>query len=64
MIVFYFQVAPKIKERMMVEGTMMITYQPLNDLPNFFRLVVQNSSLTYSDMDYIIKEFERLGKDL
>lgn len=49
---------------MMIEGTMMITYQPLNDLPNFFRLVIQNSSLHYNDMDYIINEFERLGKDL
>jgi glutamate decarboxylase len=57
-------VAPKIKERMMKEGTMMITYQPVNDLPNFFRLVLQNSSLTKSDMDYFINEIERLGSDL
>ncbi|XP_065208108.1 cysteine sulfinic acid decarboxylase [Planococcus citri] len=57
-------VAAKIKEKMMIEGTMMITYQPLNDLPNFFRLVIQNSSLNYNDMDHIISEFERLGKDL
>lgn len=58
------QVAPKIKERMMKEGTMMITYQPVNDLPNFFRLVLQNSSLTRSDMDYFVGEIERLGSDL
>lgn len=58
------QVAPKIKERMMKEGTMMITYQPLNDLPNFFRLVLQNSSLTLADMDYFVNEIERLGSDL
>lgn len=49
---------------MMKEGTMMITYQPVNDLPNFFRLVLQNSSLTRSDMDYFINEIERLGSDL
>lgn len=49
---------------MMREGTMMITYQPLNDLPNFFRLVVQNSALNTDDMDFIIKEFVRLGENL
>lgn len=43
---------------------MMITYQPLNDLPNFFRLVVQNSSLNHHDMDHVIREFIRLGQDL
>ncbi|XP_050533627.1 cysteine sulfinic acid decarboxylase [Daktulosphaira vitifoliae] len=58
------QVAPKIKERMMKEGSMMITYQPINDLPNFFRLVLQNSSLTQEDMNFFISEIERLGSDL
>lgn len=48
----------------MKEGTMMITYQPVNDLPNFFRLVLQNSALTVDDMDYFISEIERLGSDL
>ncbi|KAG8229306.1 hypothetical protein J437_LFUL009065 [Ladona fulva] len=58
------KVAPKIKERMMRNGTMMITYQPQGTLPNFFRLVIQNSSLTHVDMDFFITEIERLGKDL
>ncbi|ETN67277.1 black [Anopheles darlingi] len=58
------KVAPKVKERMMKEGSMMITYQPIHDKPNFFRLVLQNSSLDKSDMNYIIDEIERLGKDL
>lgn len=57
-------VAPELKRRMMLKGSMMITYQPLNDLPNFFRLVVQNSALNYKDMDYIIEEFGRLAVDL
>lgn len=48
----------------MLKGSMMITYQPLNDLPNFFRLVVQNSSLDKQDMDYVVDEFVRLGKNL
>ncbi|XP_073968450.1 glutamate decarboxylase-like protein black [Rhodnius prolixus] len=58
------QVAPLMKERMMREGSMMITYQPMKDLPNFFRLVLQNSALTQEDMDYIIMEIERLGHNL
>ncbi|XP_040166564.1 cysteine sulfinic acid decarboxylase [Anopheles arabiensis] len=58
------KVAPKVKERMMKDGSMMITYQPIHDKPNFFRLVLQNSSLDKSDMNYIIDEIERLGKDL
>ncbi|XP_058447486.1 cysteine sulfinic acid decarboxylase [Malaya genurostris] len=58
------KVAPKVKERMMREGSMMITYQPIHDKPNFFRLVLQNSSLDKSDMNYIIDEIERLGSDL
>lgn len=58
------KVAPKIKERMMKEGTMMVTYQPQKELPNFFRIVFQNSGLEKSDMIHLINEFERLGIDL
>lgn len=58
------KVAPKIKERMMKSGSMMVTYQPQKTLPNFFRIVFQNSGLDKSDMIHLIEEFERLGKDL
>ena len=58
------KIAPKIKERMMKEGTMMITYQPLRNKPNFFRFVLQNSALTHDDMLHIINEIVRLGSDL
>nr|BDD85283.1 aspartate 1-decarboxylase 1 [Ischnura senegalensis] len=58
------KVAPRIKELMMRHGTMMITYQPQGNLPNFFRLVIQNSALTHNDMDFFIEEIERLGRDL
>lgn len=58
------KVAPKIKERMMKEGNMMITYQPLRAKPNFFRLVLQNSALNKDDMLHFIDEIERLGSDL
>lgn len=58
------KVAPKIKERMMKEGNMMMTYQPIHDKPNFFRLVLQNSALNREDMLYFIDEIERLGCNL
>lgn len=58
------KVAPKIKERMMREGSMMVTYQPLRHLPNFFRLVVQSSGVTHTDVDFFINEIARLGADL
>ncbi|CAB3365313.1 Hypothetical predicted protein [Cloeon dipterum] len=58
------KVAPKIKERMMREGSMMVTYQPLRHLPNFFRLVVQSSGVTHEDIDFFIHEIARLGADL
>ncbi|XP_063535523.1 cysteine sulfinic acid decarboxylase [Cydia strobilella] len=58
------KVAPKIKERMIKEGSMMVTYQPQGDLANFFRIVFQNSALDHKDMVYFANEFERLGKDI
>lgn len=57
-------VAPKIKERMMKEGNMMMTYQPLGTKPNFFRLVLQSSALNRDDMLHFIDEIERLGCNL
>lgn len=58
------KVAPKIKERMMKDGTMMITYQPLRTKPNFFRLVLQDSSLSKQDMMHFIELIENYGEQL
>ncbi|KAK6632509.1 hypothetical protein RUM43_013276 [Polyplax serrata] len=58
------KVAPRIKERMMREGSMMVTYQPLRELPNFFRLVIGNSALGPDDMDHIIEVIQTLGSDI
>jgi len=58
------KVAPKVKERMVKSGSMMITYTSLGDLANFFRLVLQSSSVTHQDMDFFADEIERLGCDL
>ncbi|CAH1170096.1 unnamed protein product [Phaedon cochleariae] len=58
------KVAPKMKEKMMKEGCMMVTYQAQKEHPNFFRIVFQSSGLEKADMIHFIEEFERLGKDL
>lgn len=58
------KVAPAIKERMMKEGSMMITYQPLKSMPNFFRLVLQDSSLNQRDMLHFIELIEKYGEEL
>ncbi|XP_012230302.1 cysteine sulfinic acid decarboxylase [Linepithema humile] len=58
------KIAPMIKERMVRAGTMLITYQTLRDMPNFFRLVLQNSGLTEADMKFFVEEIERLAADL
>ncbi|XP_066588147.1 cysteine sulfinic acid decarboxylase isoform X2 [Prorops nasuta] len=58
------EIAPIVKERMVKKGSMLITYQPLRGMPNFFRLVLQNSGLTEADMEFFIEEIERLSNDL
>ncbi|KAK0098454.1 hypothetical protein PV326_008217 [Microctonus aethiopoides] len=52
------------EERMVKKGSMLVTYQPIRGQPNFFRLVIQNSSLTEADMKYFVNEFEVLSEDL
>lgn len=58
------EVAPVLKERMVRKGSMMITYQSIKGLPNFFRLVLQNSGLTEADMRFFVEKLEAYGKDL
>uniref|UniRef100_A0A8C4KYM7 Glutamate decarboxylase 1 n=1 Tax=Equus asinus TaxID=9793 RepID=A0A8C4KYM7_EQUAS len=63
-IYIYTQIAPKIKAQMLEEGTAMISYQPCGDKVNFFRMVFSNPATRQTDVDYLIDEIERLGKDL
>ncbi|CAL1538573.1 unnamed protein product [Lymnaea stagnalis] len=58
------KVAPLIKQRMTEQGTLLIGYQPDGDLVNFFRMVVVNHKVTEQEMDFVISEIERLGKDI
>ncbi len=58
------KVAPHIKKRMMLEGTMMLSYQPLDEHPNFFRMVFCNQATREEDVIFLCDEIERLGNDL
>lgn len=58
------QVAPKIKEKMMEEGSTMIGYQPLGDKVNFFRCVFSNPATQRQDVDFLVEEIARLGCEL
>uniref|UniRef100_G1U7N6 Glutamate decarboxylase 1 n=2 Tax=Oryctolagus cuniculus TaxID=9986 RepID=G1U7N6_RABIT len=58
------KIAPKIKARMTEEGTAMISYQPCGDKVNFFRMIFSNPATRQTDVDYLIDEMERIGKDL
>lgn len=42
----------------------MLGYQPLKELPNFFRFVSQNSALTKKDVDYILDHITEIGRGL
>lgn len=56
--------APKIKARMMERGTTMVGYQPDKQRPNFFRMIISNQASTKEDMDFLVEEIDRLGRDL
>ena len=49
---------------MVAEGTMMMNYQPLQDLPNFLRMTLTAPRATKEDMDFVLDEVERLGRDI
>eukprot|EP00105_Crassostrea_gigas_P004872 XP_011418227.1 PREDICTED: cysteine sulfinic acid decarboxylase [Crassostrea gigas] len=58
------KVGPKVKEGMMKAGSMMVGYQPDGDFVNFFRMIISNLDTVKSDMDFVVDEIDRLGKDL
>lgn len=61
------KIAPIIKERMIKAGSLMIGYQPLpyKGLKNFFRMVLHSvPNPTRKDMEHIVNEIEKFGKDL
>lgn len=57
------KVAPQIKARMIEKGSVMMTYQPRKDLPNFFRMTFITPT-TEKDLDWLLAEIETLGEDI
>ncbi|GLH12200.1 Glutamate decarboxylase [Gryllus bimaculatus] len=60
-------VAPKIKERLVLAGCLMIGYTPLSHkgIKNFFRMVVTcQPPATVEDMDYVIEKIEEYAIDI
>lgn len=55
---------PKLKSMMMNTGTLMISYQPLDHWPNFFRSIISNQAVDESDIDFLLDEMDRLGQNL
>lgn len=53
-----------LKGLMMKKGSMMISYQPLGELPNFFRSIISNQAQTEADIEFMLDELDALGKDL
>ena len=50
--------------RMMYAGNLMVSYQPLDDKPNFFRSIISNQAVTEEDVEFMLEEMDRLGIDL
>jgi glutamate decarboxylase len=57
-------IAPQIKAGMMLNGSMMMSYQPLDDYCNFFRMVFCTQATREEDVIFLCDEIERIGKDL
>lgn len=48
----------------MESGTIMVGYQPADDIPNFFRNIISNGAVKEEDIEFLLAEFDRLGHDL
>ena len=56
--------APRIKAKMMEKGSTMVGYQPLGELPNFFRMIVSNPATNCADIDFLVEEIAKLGEEI
>ncbi|XP_043597043.1 glutamate decarboxylase isoform X1 [Bombus pyrosoma] len=57
-------ICPILKGRMMQSGTLMVGYQPDDRRPNFFRNIISSAAVTEADVDFLLDEMDRLGRDL
>ena len=61
------KVAPRIKEEMIMDGSLMIGYQPIpyKNLKNFFRMVIHAvPKPSRENMDFVVNEIERIGSKM
>jgi hypothetical protein len=61
------KIAPAIKERLIMKGTLMIGYTPMmhKGRENFFRMVVNcQPPPTHANMDYVVQQIQHYGEDL
>eukprot|EP00736_Rhodelphis_marinus_P012761 Rmarinus@m.311 len=58
------KVAPLIKAELQRRGSVMVGYQPVGSLPNFFRYIVMSSSVTNADVDTFLSEIDDIGRTL
>eukprot|EP00118_Oscarella_pearsei_P023383 m.279457 g.279457 ORF g.279457 m.279457 type:complete len:502 (+) comp40624_c0_seq9:58-1563(+) len=58
------RVGPEVKKRMTEKGSLLVGYQPCKEICNYFRMIVHSDAVGHDDMDYVLEEIERLGKDL
>ncbi|TMW52631.1 hypothetical protein DOY81_002285 [Sarcophaga bullata] len=62
-----YEIAPKVKELMIRQGTLMLGYSPLQyrNIGNFFRMVFTCFPIMdENELDFIITEIERLGEEV
>ncbi|WAR04442.1 DCE1-like protein, partial [Mya arenaria] len=53
-----------LKGLMMEKGSMLLQYQPLGSMPNFFRIAFSNSAITRTDLDFVVQEIVDLAEQL
>ena len=61
------KVAPRIKEEMIMDGSLMIGYQPIpyKNLKNFFGMVIHAvPKPSRENMDFVVNEIERIGSKM
>lgn len=60
-----YKVAPALKQAMIMAGTMMVGYSPLQGFGNFLRMVLAGyPAANRTDVDFVLDELERLGQSL
>ncbi len=53
--------APRIKDRLQREGSLMLGFQAIDDLPHFFRLLILNPQVTGGDLEDALRLLDRHG---